>query len=89
MNVPAAAGRRYLCALEGVPLRDIALILSHHYRDPGFKIPTGRIPKPLLRIATLFDRDLRLVVNDVGQPFRIDASKTVLELGFDRATSPR
>jgi nucleoside-diphosphate-sugar epimerase len=85
MTTPSAAGQRYICALDAVPLREIALILARHYGPLGYRIPTRRLPKFLLRIAALFDHDLRLVVSEIGQPFLIDSSK--IRRAFD--LSPR
>jgi nucleoside-diphosphate-sugar epimerase len=81
MTSPRAAGQRYICGLEAVPLREVALILASHYRRLGYRVPTRRLPTGLLRVAAWFDRDLRLAVHEAGQPFSIDPGKIRRELG--------
>ena len=83
MTSPLADGQRYICANESVPLHEIATILKRHYSALGYKVPTRRIPKLALRIAALFDSDLRLIVSEVGQPFRIDNQKIRTHLQFN------
>ena len=82
MTTPEASGQRYLCARSSVPLREIAFILSRHFSEQGFKVPTRRLPKPALRFAALFDKDLRFVVREVGLPLRINTTKIRRQLGF-------
>lgn len=82
MTAPAASGQRYLCGADAVPLRDVALVLAARYRAAGYRVPTRRLPTTLFRLAALFDRDLRLVLSEVGRPFHIDNSKIRRDLGI-------
>jgi nucleoside-diphosphate-sugar epimerase len=75
MTTPEASGQRFLCAIESHPLRDIALILAEHLEGQGFKIPTRRLPSFLLPIVALWNKQVRLILSDVGQPLEINTTK--------------
>lgn len=83
MTTPAASGQRFLCAIESHPIRDIALILAEHLKDKGFKIPTGKLPGFLLPIIAIWDKQVRLVLPDVGKPFEINNTKIKTVLGLE------
>jgi nucleoside-diphosphate-sugar epimerase len=62
MTAPAAAGERFLCGNKSAPLVEIARILAEKYGPLGYNVPTRTLPKIGVRIAALFDRDLRFVI---------------------------
>ena len=72
MDVPEAAGKRFILAIDHAWFGEIADILDEHLRDRGYRIPTRRLPGFALRIAALFDRTARLVIPEIG--LRMDLS---------------
>lgn len=85
MTTPEAAGQRYICAEANHSLREIAAVLAAHLAPLGFKIPTGRLPGPVLRLVALWDETAQLALNDLGVRQDLDTSKIRDELGW----SPR
>jgi dihydroflavonol-4-reductase len=83
MTIPEASGQRFLCAIESHPIRDIALILAAHLDGKGFKIPTGKLPSFLLPVIALWDKQVRLILGDVGKPLEIDNTKIKSILGLE------
>jgi dihydroflavonol-4-reductase len=83
MTVPEASGQRFLCAIESHPVRDIAFILAAHLDGKGFKIPTGKLPSFLLPVIALWDKQVRLILHDVGQPLEINNTKIRTVLGLE------
>jgi nucleoside-diphosphate-sugar epimerase len=82
MTVAEASGQRFICAIESHAFRDIALILAEHLGGRGFKIPTGRLPNFVLPIVALWDKQVRLILSEVGQDLAIDATKIKTVLGL-------
>jgi dihydroflavonol-4-reductase len=82
MTTPEASGQRFLCAIESHPIRDIALILAAHLKSQGFKIPTGKLPSFLLPVIALWDKQVRLILSDVGKPLEINNTKIKTLLGL-------
>jgi nucleoside-diphosphate-sugar epimerase len=82
MTLPEAAGERFLCAVDSVPLLAIAKVLDQHYRAQGYKVSLDKLPKIGVRIAALFDRDLKFIIPDVGKPVEIDWTKIRSVLGL-------
>jgi len=72
MDVPEAAGQRFILAIEHAWFGEIADILDEHLRERGYRIPTRRLPGFVLRVAALFDKTTRLVVPEIG--LRMDVS---------------
>ena len=84
MTLPAAAGQRYICAAsDSVPLLDAAKILHQRYASEGYKIPMRRLPKFAVRLVAVFDRDLKFVVPEVGNPAHFNVAKIKTELGLE------
>jgi nucleoside-diphosphate-sugar epimerase len=82
MTAGGAAGERFLGAGRDHSMRDVAEILDRHYRARGYRIPTGKLPGFLLRIVAVFDGTVRLALNDLGKPQRIDNRKIRERLGW-------
>jgi nucleoside-diphosphate-sugar epimerase len=82
MTISAASGQRFLCCIESCPVRDVAMILSEHFNGRGFKIPTARLPGFLMPIFAIWDKQVRMVLSEIGQPLEVDTTKirTVLDL---------
>lgn len=85
MTAPEASGERFICAGVNARMRDVALILADRYSNQGFRVPTRQVPKFVLRVAALWDRQARLLLPEVGHPVDFDSDKIRRALGF----SPR
>jgi nucleoside-diphosphate-sugar epimerase len=81
MTTPEAAGQRLICSIESHNIREMAHILSEHLSPLGFKIPTGKLPSFVMPIVALWDKQVRLVVDDLGQPIEVDNAKIKRVLG--------
>lgn len=77
MEVPEAAGNRYICAGEHVWMRDMAEILVTKYR-----VPTRAIPYWLMWVIARFDPTVRMALSSVGQREAVSADKARRELGW-------
>jgi dihydroflavonol-4-reductase len=80
MVTPAAAGQRFICAEATHSMMEIALILKERYGERGFKVPTGRLPSVAVRFMAVFDRTVRLALNDLDTSQNVDNSKLRTEL---------
>jgi dihydroflavonol-4-reductase len=77
MEVPAAAGQRYICAGPHVWMRDMATILATKYR-----VPTRPVPYWLLWVVARFDTEIRSVLEYVGKRETVSADKAKRELDW-------
>lgn len=77
MEIPQAAGKRYIGAAEYLTLKDVALILKEHY--PERKIPTAEFPNFVTRILALFRPVLKPVLLETVRR-KTDLSRAVKEL---------
>ncbi|MFF0492779.1 NAD-dependent epimerase/dehydratase family protein [Nocardia sp. NPDC004068] len=77
MEVPEAAGNRYICAGQPVSMPEMARMLATRYR-----VPTRTLPAPLLRVAGLFDGTARAATRFLGRTERVSAAKARAELGW-------
>jgi dihydroflavonol-4-reductase len=82
METAGAAGNRYIVAGEHLWLREMAAILAAEYRPRGYRVPTGPLPTPLLRLAARFDPRLKLTLSMAGIPQLVSAEKARAELGW-------
>jgi nucleoside-diphosphate-sugar epimerase len=77
MEIPAAAGNRYICAGPQLWMGDMAAILARKYR-----VPTRPVPFWLLWLIGRFDPAVRGVLPDVGRSVEVSADKARRELGW-------
>ncbi|MGH3171299.1 MAG: NAD-dependent epimerase/dehydratase family protein [Trebonia sp.] len=77
MEIPEAAGNRYICAGPHVWVRDMAKILAARYR-----VPTRPHPYAALWAAGRFDPAIRGILSWVGQRELASADKARRELGW-------
>jgi nucleoside-diphosphate-sugar epimerase len=83
MTSAQASGQRFLCCIESHPVRDVAMILSEHFKGRGFKIPTAKLPGFLMPIFALWDKQVRMVLSEIGRPLEVDNTKIRTVLGLD------
>ncbi|HTQ06798.1 MAG TPA: aldehyde reductase [Polyangiaceae bacterium] len=67
LTTKEAAGQRFVCAGEHAWLIDVARVLERHFGPKGYKVPTRELPGWMVRVVALFDKKVRLVVNEVGR----------------------
>lgn len=67
MTTPAAAGQRFILAVEHAGMRDIAAILDRSFRPRGYRVPTRKVPAWMLRLVSVWDRTARLAVQELGK----------------------
>jgi dihydroflavonol-4-reductase len=72
---PEAAGQRFICAEANHSMMEIAQILKARYGPQGFKIPTGRLPSIAVKLMAVFDKTVRLALNDLDTTQNVDNSK--------------
>ncbi len=88
MTTPAAAGQRFLVSSgPAIALRQIGAILKEGLGEEGLgdaarRVPSRSIPDLVLRIASLFDRQLRPMVPDLGVAKRMTSEKAQRVLGW-------
>jgi dihydroflavonol-4-reductase len=82
MEVPEAAGNRYICAGEHRWLGEIATLLAAEFGPRGFRVPTRPMPYWLTWAAARVDRTLRLALDYVDVPALVSADKAARELNW-------
>ncbi|MEV0299103.1 NAD-dependent epimerase/dehydratase family protein [Nocardia sp. NPDC050710] len=78
-----AAGRRYVCAGPNLWMREIAATLAAEFGPRGWRVPTRELPDALVRLSSVADAGVRMVVPNLGHPVEVDASDTCSELGWE------
>ncbi|NEE02834.1 SDR family oxidoreductase [Phytoactinopolyspora halotolerans] len=89
MTLPHAAGHRYICAGDNIWMRDIAKTLAAEFNPRGFRVPTGSVPRWLVWIAARFDPTMRLALELIGRPERVDSTKARRELNWQMRPTER
>lgn len=79
MTDPAAGGQRCIVSQGTYSLADIAGMLRPAF--PERRIPRRVLPLWLLRLAALFEGDLRANLAETGAPKRLDATRAPRRLG--------
>ncbi|MET8777288.1 aldehyde reductase [Nocardia sp. NPDC004654] len=82
MELPQAAGNRYICAADALWMGELAKILADEYNPRGLRVPTRVLPDWLIRFIARFDKGLRLVVPVLGRTESVSADKARRELGW-------
>ncbi len=82
MTAPDAAGKRFLMGSESVPMIEIARVLDRTFSERGFRIPVRSVPKLVVRFVALFDKTVRLVIDDIGRTTRIETEPARNVLGW-------
>ncbi|MBE7450941.1 MAG: NAD-dependent epimerase/dehydratase family protein [Kofleriaceae bacterium] len=82
MTTPAAAGQRFIVAIEHASMLDIARILDAELGSRGFRVPTRRVPGWVLRLVSLWDRTARLAVQELGKRQDLSSARAREVLGW-------
>jgi dihydroflavonol-4-reductase len=65
MAAPGAAGQRLFCVAEPVWVSDVARILKKNFSARGYNVPTRVLPNFLIRLASLIDKPVRLILYEL------------------------
>jgi nucleoside-diphosphate-sugar epimerase len=82
MTAPQAAGQRFIAAGQWAWMADLAAILKANLGDAAAKVPTGKVPDLVLRLVSLFDKDLTAVTPSLGKKHDATSAKAQSMLGW-------
>ena len=82
MTDPAAAGQRFIASGEFAWMADLAAMLRARLGLDAAKVPTAKAPDFLLRLVSLFDRDLQAVTAGLGRKRTFTSTKAQSLLGW-------
>ena len=82
MTAPEAAGQRFIAAGTFGWMADLAGLLRARLGEAANKVPTRRVPDVLVRLAALFNNDLRAAVPRLGQKRDFTSAKAQATLGW-------
>jgi dihydroflavonol-4-reductase len=82
MTAPEAAGQRFIAAGTFGWMADLAILLRARLGDAANKVPTRRVPDFLVRLAALFNKELRAAVPRLGQKRDFTSAKAQATLGW-------
>ncbi|MBW5485788.1 SDR family oxidoreductase [Streptomyces bambusae] len=89
MTTPEAAGQRFLTAGgPAIPMKQIGAVLRAGLGAAARHVPTRSLPDAVVRMASLFDKELRTVVPDLGFARRTTSAKARSVLGWRPRHSP-
>jgi len=77
MEMPKAAGNRYIAASEYLTMKEVSGILKEHY--PKRKIPSAEFPNFVTRVIAMFRPELKPVLLEMKRR-KTDLSKAINEL---------
>ena len=85
MTVPEAAGHRHIVVTSTHTLKDLALLLGAEFSPQGYNPPTMELPNFIVKMASWFDKSLRLITPSLGNYAQFDNTRMRSVLGI----SPR
>jgi dihydroflavonol-4-reductase len=80
MEMPQAAGQRYIASSGYYTFKEIATILKQQF--PKRKIPLAELPNFIVRFFSNFDSTLKPVLIDLGKKRKVVGTKAVKELDW-------
>jgi dihydroflavonol-4-reductase len=82
MTAPEAAGQRFIAAANFAWMAELAALLKANLGAEAGKVPTRKVPDFVLRIASLFDKDLGAVTGGLGRKHDFSSAKAQDLLGW-------
>ncbi len=82
MTAPEAAGQRFIAAGSWAWMADMAATLRAKLGADGSKVPTRKVPDFVLRLASIFDKDLRFVTPMLSRKHDHTSAKAQKLLGW-------
>jgi dihydroflavonol-4-reductase len=82
MISPQAADQRFCCVGAMCWMQEIATILRQHFVSRGYNIPTRVLPDSWLRLLSLVDPKIRLIVHELGWNYTVSTKRIEAVLGW-------
>jgi nucleoside-diphosphate-sugar epimerase len=83
MTAPQAAGQRFIAAANHAWMADLAAILKSGLPGPAAaKVATRKVPDLVLRVVSLFDKELASVTPSLGHKHDFISTKAQTMLGW-------
>ncbi|HEY6790900.1 MAG TPA: NAD-dependent epimerase/dehydratase family protein [Trebonia sp.] len=82
IEVPAAAGNRYICADGPLWLTDVAQILKDEYGPRGYRVSTRPVPAWVIRAVAVVSDEAKLAVSQFDANYHVTAEKARRDLGW-------
>jgi len=83
MTTPDAAGQRFLVSSgPSIPMKEIRVILKTSLGEAANRVPSRSIPNLVIRLAGIFDKELRQSVPDLDYVRRVTSDKAFRVLGW-------
>jgi nucleoside-diphosphate-sugar epimerase len=83
MTAPQAAGQRFIAAANHAWMADLAAILKAGLpASAAAKVPTRKVPDVVLRLVSLFDKELAFVTPGLGRKHDYASAKAQTLLGW-------
>ncbi len=75
-------GERFACAAEFMWMEDMARVLRDHLGSDARRVPSRRMPTPVLKLMALLSRDIRQIAGEVGKRKVVSGSHAKDKLGW-------
>jgi len=82
MTLPDMANERFIVAGPFLWFNEIAAILTSRMGDKARKVPLRTMPDWLVRVAALFNPEVRMIKSEIGRPRRCDTTHARTKLGW-------
>jgi nucleoside-diphosphate-sugar epimerase len=82
MTDEAAGGQRFIAASGFEWMEEMADILRRHLGAQAAKVPTRKVPDFVIRLASIFDRDLQSVTSGLSRRREFTSAKAQSVLGW-------
>ena len=86
LALEAAAGtirdERFACAADFMWMEDMARVLRDHMGEDARKVPTRKMPTPILKLMALFSREIRQISGEVGKRKVVSGQHAKEKLGW-------
>jgi dihydroflavonol-4-reductase len=75
MTAPEAGGERFVAVAQFRWMAEVAEILRDRLGEEAAKVPTRRVPDPLVRLMGIFDPGIRSITNQLGKKLTYSSEK--------------
>jgi nucleoside-diphosphate-sugar epimerase len=75
-------GERFACAADFMWMEDMARVLRENMGAQARKVPSRRMPTPVLKLMALFSRDIRQIAGEVGKKKVVSGQHARDKLGW-------
>lgn len=75
LTLPEAVGKRHLIVNTAAWLKEIALVLQKEFRPQGYFIPVLTAPNALVRVSSIYDKSMKIVVPRLGKEVKYDNTR--------------